>query len=112
MRSATLRSVMSTNLYAVLQPACRLLLLLWLLVGSLALPSFVAAQALDLVVRNGRIVDGSGNPWYKGDVGVRGGMIVEVGNLAGHTAKRMIDAKGMVIAPGFVDLMGVSTFVF
>lgn len=78
----------------------------------LATAGLGAAQGLDLLVRNGRIVDGSGNPWYSGDVGVRGGTIVEVGNLTGRTAKRTIDAKGMVVSPGFVDLMGVNTFVF
>ena len=56
----------------------------------------------DLVVKNGRIVDGSGMPSFHGDVGVSGGKIVELGRLSGP-AKRVIDAEGMVIAPGFID---------
>lgn len=57
---------------------------------------------LDLIVRNGRIIDGAGNPWYYGDVGVKDGMIVAVASLKG-TAESEIDAKGMFVVPGFVD---------
>ena len=56
----------------------------------------------DLVVKNGRIIDGSGIPSFHGDVGVSRGKIVELGRLSGG-AKRVIDAEGMVIAPGFID---------
>ena len=58
----------------------------------------------DLLIRNGQIVDGTGNPWFAGDVGVRGDRIVAVGRLAGASATRQIDAKGLVVAPGFIDL--------
>jgi N-acyl-D-amino-acid deacylase len=58
----------------------------------------------DLVVRGGRIVDGSGNPWYVADVGIRGGHIAAVGRLGDHTAARVLDARGLVVAPGFVDV--------
>src|SRR4029450_5978591 len=58
----------------------------------------------DLLIRNGRIVDGTGNPWFAGDVGVRGDRIVAVGHLDGASATRQIDAKGLVVAPGFLDL--------
>ncbi|MBK9171016.1 MAG: D-aminoacylase [Bryobacterales bacterium] len=73
---------------------------------SLAAACAAVAQPLDLLITNGRVVDGSGNPWYNADVGIRGGAIVEIGKLSGRSAKRTIDARGQVVAPGFVDLMG------
>lgn len=62
----------------------------------------------DLLIRNGRIVDGSGAPWFRGDVAVRGDTIVAVGNLHEQKATIVIDAKDNVIAPGFIDLLGHS----
>ncbi len=59
-------------------------------------------MAYDLLIRNGRIVDGSGMPSYRGDVGVRDGYIAEIGKLSGAAA-RSVDADGAVIAPGFID---------
>src|SRR5437588_3242575 len=55
-----------------------------------------------LLIKNGRIVDGSGGPSYRGDVAVKDGKIVEIGKLSG-TANRTIDAEGRVVAPGFID---------
>lgn len=63
-----------------------------------------AQPAYDLIVRNGRIVDGTGNPWFIGDVAVRGNRIVGVGRLPSQTATRTIDANGQIIAPGFIDI--------
>src|SRR6185295_2329077 len=65
-----------------------------------------AAQtpAFDLVIRNGRIVDGTGSPWYLGDVAVRGDTIVRIAPRIEAPAARVIDAGGKVVAPGFIDL--------
>jgi N-acyl-D-amino-acid deacylase len=70
--------------------------------------SGLAAQPYDLVIRNGRIVDGTGTPWYAADVGVRTGRIAAIGALGDAPAKRIIDARGMVVAPGFIDMLGQS----
>jgi N-acyl-D-amino-acid deacylase len=79
---------------------------------SMPFPFFAqeAPQPYDLIIRNGRLVDGSGNPWYWGDVAIRDGRIARVGRLHGATASGVLDAKGLVVAPGFVDIhMHVST---
>jgi dihydroorotase/N-acyl-D-amino-acid deacylase len=63
----------------------------------------------DLLITNARVVDGTGNPWYRGSVAVRGDRIVYVGpSLPGMTAKRVIDARDQVVAPGFIDMLGHS----
>jgi len=67
-----------------------------------------AANPYDLVIRNGRIVDGTGSPWYSGDIAIRGGKIAAIGNLGDAPARRSIDARGMVVAPGFIDMLGQS----
>jgi N-acyl-D-amino-acid deacylase len=68
-----------------------------------------AADApFDIVITNGHIVDGTGSPWYSGDVGIRFGRIVAIGNLSAAERKRTIDAAGKVVAPGFIDMLGQS----
>ncbi len=62
----------------------------------------------DMVIVNGRIVDGAGNPWYYGDIGIRGERIAAIGKLGGAPAKKVIDAAGMVVSPGFIDMLGQS----
>src|SRR3954470_1713637 len=64
----------------------------------------VTAQDFDLIVRGGTIVDGAGNPSYVGDLGIRQGKIAAMGKLAGKTAGRTIDATGLTVAPGFIDI--------
>lgn len=60
--------------------------------------------AYDLILRNGRIVDGSGSPWYRGDVAIRGDTIVRISASITEPAARIIDLEGQVIAPGFIDI--------
>ena len=64
----------------------------------------------DLILKNGWIVDGSGNPRYRGDVAIRGDRIAAVGFLGQATARDTIDVSGLVVAPGFIDMMGQSEF--
>lgn len=58
----------------------------------------------DIVIKNGKIIDGSGNPWYMGDIGIRKGKITAIGNLSSRKAKQIIDAQGQIVAPGFIDV--------
>src|SRR5216684_6690448 len=62
----------------------------------------------DLVITNGHIIDGTGFPWYSGDIGIRDGKVAAIGNLAAAPRKRTIDAAGKVVAPGFIDMLGQS----
>ncbi len=71
-------------------------------------PQEPEAAGYDVLIRNGRIIDGSGNPSFWGDVALRGDRIAALGRLEGATAKRVIDAKGRVVAPGFIDMLGQS----
>jgi dihydroorotase/N-acyl-D-amino-acid deacylase len=69
---------------------------------------FAADAPFDLVITNGHIIDGSGSPWYSADIGIRDGHIAAIGNLSAAARKRTVDAKGKVVAPGFVDMLGQS----
>lgn len=62
----------------------------------------------DLIIRNGQVIDGTGSPWYSADVAIRDGRIAEIGRLDGARAPRQIDARGMVVTPGFIDMLGQS----
>ena len=64
--------------------------------------------AFDLVISDGHIMDGTGSPWYSGDLGIRAGKIAAIGNLSQAARKRTIDAGGKVVAPGFIDMLGQS----
>jgi dihydroorotase/N-acyl-D-amino-acid deacylase len=67
-----------------------------------------ADSDFDALIKNGHIIDGSGNPWVSGDIAIRADRIAAIGNLQNAHAKRVIDAKGLVISPGFIDMLGQS----
>jgi len=71
-------------------------------------PVSLLAQNYDLVIRNGQIIDGTGSPWYGADIAIRDGHIAAIGHLASVTARVTVDAAGMVVAPGFIDMLGQS----
>jgi N-acyl-D-amino-acid deacylase len=79
---------------------------LWL-VAAAGMPA-QSPPAFDLVITNGHIIDGTGSPWYSGDVGIRQGKIAAIGNLSAAPRQRTIDAAGKVVAPGFIDMLGQS----
>ena len=62
------------------------------------------APPYDVLIRNGRVLDGSGNPWLAADIGIRGGRIVDMGRLGNAAALRVIDARGLTVSPGFIDV--------
>lgn len=63
-------------------------------------------EEFDVVIKGGRIVDGTTAPWYSADIGIRGGRIATIGRIDDGAAKRVINADGLIVAPGFVDMMG------
>jgi dihydroorotase/N-acyl-D-amino-acid deacylase len=78
-------------------------------------PSADSAQAVsgepyDVIIANGRVVDGTGAPWFRADVGVRGDRIIRIGDLHAATSRQRIDATNLVISPGFIDMLGQSEF--
>jgi len=76
--------------------------------GVLVPKSYAAGGEYDLVIANGHIIDGTGSPWYAGDVAINAGRIAAIGNLSSASRKRTIDAHGMIVAPGFIDMLGQS----
>src|SRR6266849_968929 len=67
-----------------------------------------AAPEYDIIIRNGRVIDGSGRPAYSADLAIKGDRIEAIGNLRRAKAKREIDARGQIDAPGFIDMLGQS----
>src|SRR5436305_66775 len=64
----------------------------------------LAAADYDILIRNARVIDGSGNPWFRADVAVKNGRIAAIGRLAAVSANRVIDARERIVAPGFIDV--------
>lgn len=75
--------------------------LLW---TAFVVPLIAQPARFDILIRNGRVLDGTGNPWRAADIGIRGGRIIDVGRLAHAAAGRVIDAHGLTVAPGFIDV--------
>lgn len=89
---------------------CRLLLLASIALLPLLLPVRAEEPAYDVLIRGGRIVDGTGNPWFVGDVAIRGDRIAAVGRVSGKATK-IIEAKGLIVAPGFIDMHSHSDYL-
>jgi len=77
-------------------------ILIFLLLLTTALP--LLAQEYDLIIANGKVVDGTGNAWFIADVGIKDGTITAIGQLSTNTSKQILDAKGLIVAPGFIDV--------
>ena len=78
----------------------------WFALGA---PSVVrATPVFDTVIQHGRVVDGTGSPWFQADVGIRAGRIAAIGSLGDLPARQRIEARGLVVAPGFIDMLGQS----
>ena len=68
------------------------------------LTASASAQTADILIKNAKILDGTGNSWFYGDIAVGGQKIIQIGRLSSWTAKKVIDATGLVAAPGFIDV--------
>ncbi|OGU64811.1 MAG: hypothetical protein A3C56_12460 [Ignavibacteria bacterium RIFCSPHIGHO2_02_FULL_56_12] len=79
-----------------------------ILLAVLLLSCSPTKPSFDVLILNGRIVDGTGNSWYYGDIGINGDKIAEIGKLSDRTAKETIDAKGKIVTPGYIDMLGWS----
>lgn len=75
----------------------------WLLI-LLFIPAASLAQDCDILIKNGKIIDGTGNSWYYGNIAVKDGKILKIGRDVNPPAKKIIDAKGLIVAPGFIDV--------
>ncbi len=94
----------SSTSFRVLALAAASCLALW------SISPRAASHTYDVLIRNGRVVDGTGAPWFRGDVAIRGDRIAALGSLGAVDAAVVVDATGLVVAPGFIDLLGQSEF--
>lgn len=77
---------------------------IFIFLSTLLTSLYSYSQNFDILIKNGKIIDGTGNSWYYGNIGIWNGKIVAIGNLDGATANKEIDAKGLMVAPGFIDV--------
>ena len=82
----------------------RLLLIFGLLMFLAIGKSFAQSETFDILIINGRIIDGTGNPWFNGDVAIKGDKIVQIGTIKSRDAQKIIDAEGQIVCPGFIDI--------
>src|SRR5215203_3296370 len=82
----------------------RRILIAVLLTVAVGSGGLAQGSRFDLLIRNGHVIDGNGNPWIRADVGITGDRIQAVGNLTTATAAKTIDAAGLVVTPGFIDV--------
>jgi N-acyl-D-amino-acid deacylase len=82
----------------------RLAFVITILLAFTASPFTQTPARYDILIRNGRVLDGSGNPWMATDIGIRGGRIIDMGRLGNAAAARVIDARGLTVSPGFIDV--------
>jgi N-acyl-D-amino-acid deacylase len=85
----------------------RMLRLFFAIMAAVVSSGLIPAQpseTFDVLIQNGRVMDGSGNPWVRADIGIRGGVIVAVRRLSGSRATRVIDAADRLVTPGFIDV--------
>src|SRR2546426_12067295 len=85
-------------------PAMNILLAAWIALA------FAAPQEFDLLIQGGSIVDGTGNPSFRGDIAIKGGKIAAMGKIRAAKAGRAIDASGLTVAPGFIDIHNHSDY--
>lgn len=76
----------------------------YLLIALTLISQSVQSQSYDVIIKNGKIIDGTGNSWYYGNIGIVNGKVAAIGKLENTSAKRTIDAKGLIVAPGFIDV--------
>lgn len=79
-----------------------------LALALLGCATLLAQQQVDILIRNGHVIDGTGSPWYAADIAIEHGRIAAIGHLANISARRTIDAHGLIVAPGFIDMLGQS----
>src|SRR6478609_3450086 len=82
----------------------RMWLRIALVMAAVAAVSAQTPQQFDILIRNGRVLDGTGNPWYRADIGITGDRIRAMGSLGTATAKTVIDAADRYVTPGFIDV--------